>query len=133
MFDPRRRMNIGLQEHNIGQMISNSIREREMVDVRSMMDSTLSYRENRDNISKQLGINQRNRGMEEFQQRGQERQREQQRRADDPFRQTGRIQNAHNLELDRMQQAMSPGKRFSADGHRYYERRANRSDKGKLL
>ena len=125
-------MNPGLQEFNIGQMISNSIREREMVDVHSMIDRSLHLSENRDNISRQLGINQRNRGMETFEQHHQERQQEHIRRQD-TTRQTGRIQNPHNLELDRLYQAMTPGKRFSADGHRYYERRANRSDKGRLL
>lgn len=34
---------------------------------------------------------------------------------------------------DKAQQAMKPGKRISANGNVYYERRANRSDVGKLL
>ena len=34
---------------------------------------------------------------------------------------------------DKTHQAMKPGKRISANGNVYYERRANRSDVGKLL
>lgn len=45
------------------------------------------------------------------------------------YRQTG----ATYVELDETKQAKKPGKRISASGKTYYERRANRSDKGKLL
>lgn len=34
---------------------------------------------------------------------------------------------------DKKRQALKPGKRISANGNVYYERRANRSDVGKLL
>lgn len=34
---------------------------------------------------------------------------------------------------DKLYKALPPGKRISASGRTYYERRANRSDKGKLL
>lgn len=44
-------------------------------------------------------------------------------------RQTG----SSDRELDLSKQAKRPGKRKSASGNTYYERRANRSDKGKLL
>jgi hypothetical protein len=44
-------------------------------------------------------------------------------------RQTGRT----NVLADKGKQAKRPGKRISATGNVYYERRANRSDKGKLL
>jgi hypothetical protein len=46
---------------------------------------------------------------------------------------TGRWQNPHNIEIDQRFQAMRPGKRFSHNGNRYYERRSNRADKGRLL
>lgn len=44
-------------------------------------------------------------------------------------RQTGSTHRAEDLQ----RQAKRPGKRVSANGKTYYERRANRSDKGKLL
>ncbi len=44
-------------------------------------------------------------------------------------RQTGSTHRADDLQ----RQAKRPGKRVSANGKTYYERRANRSDKGKLL
>lgn len=44
-------------------------------------------------------------------------------------RQTGRTNRVDDLQ----RQAKKPGKRTSATGKTYYERRANRSDKGKLL
>ena len=46
-----------------------------------------------------------------------------------PLRQTG----SSNTKFDKLVQAMKPGKRKSASGNIYYERRANRSDKGKKL
>lgn len=44
-------------------------------------------------------------------------------------RQTG----STNVAADKKKRALPPGKRKSASGKTYYERRANRSDKGKLL
>jgi hypothetical protein len=38
-----------------------------------------------------------------------------------------------NIDYDKRYQAKKPGKRKSASGNTYYENRANRSDKGKLL
>jgi hypothetical protein len=46
-----------------------------------------------------------------------------------PLRQTG----SSNTKFDKLVQAMKPGKRTSASGNVYYERRADRSDKGKKL
>jgi len=46
-----------------------------------------------------------------------------------PLRQTG----SSNTKFDKLVQAMKPGKRTSAAGNIYYERRADRSDKGKKL
>lgn len=46
-----------------------------------------------------------------------------------PLRQTG----SSNKKFDKLVQAMKPGKRTSASGGVYYERRADRSDKGKKL
>jgi hypothetical protein len=46
-----------------------------------------------------------------------------------PLRQTG----SSNTKFDKLVQAMKPGKRKSAAGNIYYERRSNRSDKGKNL
>jgi hypothetical protein len=44
-------------------------------------------------------------------------------------KQTGKT----NIAIDRKLQALKPGKRFSKSGNVYYEARANRSDKGRLL
>jgi len=44
-------------------------------------------------------------------------------------KQTGKT----NIAIDRKIQAKSPGKRISKEGNVYYEARANRSDKGRLL
>ena len=46
-----------------------------------------------------------------------------------PLRQTG----SSNTKFDKLVQAMKPGKRTSASGNVYYERRYNRTDKGKNL
>jgi hypothetical protein len=46
-----------------------------------------------------------------------------------PLRQTG----SSNTKFDKLVQAMKPGKRTSAAGNVYYERRADHSDKGKKL
>jgi hypothetical protein len=70
--------------------------------------------------------------LEQHQQRQHEQQRERVRRQD-PDRLTGRWQNPHNIEIDMRFQAQRPGKRFSHSGHRYYERRSNRADRGRLL
>jgi hypothetical protein len=127
-----RKMNMGMQNFGIGRMLANTRVQGEMVDIKAHLDSTLNYRENADNIRKQMGITTRNYGMERMEQRQAERMRERHQRQD-PNRQTGRWQNAHNIEIDRRFQAMRPGKRFSRTGHRYYERRASRSDVGRLL
>jgi hypothetical protein len=50
-------------------------------------------------------------------------------RRQDPDRLTGRFQNEHNRMIDAMLHAMHPGKRRSASGHTYYERRENRADR----
>jgi hypothetical protein len=127
-----RKMNMGMQNFGIGRMLANTRVQGEMFDIKAHLDSTLNYRENADNIRRMHGIQTRNYGVEAMHQRLDEQKRERVRRQD-PDRQTGRIQNAHNIEIDRRFQAMRPGKRFSHSGHRYYERRASRSDVGRLL
>jgi hypothetical protein len=102
------------------------------IDISAMMDRNLNYRENRANIQKISGIQTRNFGMEAIHQKSAEQKAERVRRQD-PDRLTGRWQNPHNLLIDQRFQAMRPGKRFSANGRRYYERRSNRADRGKLL
>lgn len=127
-----RKMNMGFQEFNVGRMLADTKVDSEMVDIKAHLDSTLNYHENIENIRKQHGIQTRNYGMERMEQRHAERIRERNQRTD-PHRQTEHIQNAHNREIDRMFQAMRPGKRFSRNHRRYYERRENRSDRGRLL
>ena len=113
-------------------MLAGTKVSTEMFDVKAHIDRTLSYNENVRNIRNLTGITTRNYGLEQHEQRKVEQKREQVRRQD-PDRQTGRIQNAHNREIDMRFQAMRPGRRRSQSGHRYYERRENRSDRGKLL
>jgi hypothetical protein len=127
-----RRMNAGMQAWGIGRMIAGTRVNNEMFDISAHIDRTLSYGENRQNISSMLGINQRNRGLESINQQKQERQRARVQRKD-PDRQTGQWQGQFRLEVDRRFQAQRPGKRFSHSGRRYYERRANRSDVGVRL
>jgi hypothetical protein len=127
-----RLMNAGMQTYQIGRMLANTRHDSEVFDVRAHIDSSLHYDENLKNIQRQLGIQTRDRGMEHLQHQQQVRAQEHARRQD-TTRQTGVIQNAHNRELDRLFQAFRPGKRISADGKRYYERRENRSDRGHLL
>jgi hypothetical protein len=127
-----RRMNTGFQSFNIGRMLAGTRVNSEMVDIHSHLDRTLNYGENLRNIQKQHGIQTRNFGLEQHQQRHQEQHQERVRRQD-PDRMTGHIQNAHNREIDRMFQAQRPGRRRSAAGNRYYERRENHADRGKLL
>ena len=50
------------------------------------------------------------------------------RRRSVPLFQSGRIQTPAGLAMDARLHALPPGKRRSASGHTYYERRANRSD-----
>jgi hypothetical protein len=121
-------MSAGMQQFNIGRMLSNTRWDTEMFDVHAHLDRSLHYDENAKNIRQHLGISTRNRGAEMFEQQNAERAREQKRRAV-PNYQTG----ISNLIVDRRFQALRPGKRFSAGGHRYYERRADRSDRGHLL
>lgn len=135
----QRRMNIGMQMAGLGQMIAGSRYDTDTIDTRSLIDRTLSYGENRENIGQQLGINRRNRAQEEYEQReAQARSRmggqqvrdapeswlglydedvyqETHSRAAPPFRQIdkGRCKN----------QCLPPGKRMSATGNIYYERR----------
>lgn len=125
-------MAAGLQEYQIGRMLAGTRWDTEQFDVRAHIDRSLHYDENVKNIQGMLGIQTRNRGMEEMQLRKAEQQRARVQRQD-PNRQTGQWQGAERLEIDRRFQAARPGKRFSASGHRYYERRANRSDVGRLL
>jgi len=127
-----RKMNMGMQTFNIGRMLANTRVNSEMVDIHAHIDRTLHYGENLRNIQQQHGITTRNFGLEQHQQRHQEQHQERVRRQD-PDRQTGRWQNPHNIMIDRRFQAMRPGKRFSHSGHRYYERRSNRCDVGRLL
>ena len=130
---PARRMNTALQNYQIGRMLAGTRIDSEVFDVRAHIDSSLHFDENARNIRQHLGIGDgRDRGTEQLQHQQAARAAEHQRRLD-TLRQTGRIQNAHNRELDRMFQAFRPGKRISASGHRYYERRENRSDRGRLL
>lgn len=125
-----RKMNTGLQKFNLERMMNNT--RAAGVDISAMMDRNLNYRENLANIRQQTGIQTRNFGMEAIHQKSAEQKAERVRRQD-PNRQTGRWQNPHNLLVDQQFQAQRPGKRFSRAGRRYYERRANRSDVGRLL
>ncbi len=127
-----RRMSAGMQAYGIGRMLAGTRWSTEQYDIHAAIDRTLTFGENISNIKKQMGIQTRNRGMETIEQRKREQARERIHRQD-TTRQTGRIQSERNREMDRKLQARRPGKRISADGHRYYERRENRSDRGKLL
>jgi hypothetical protein len=127
-----KKMSAGMQMWNIGRMLAGTRHDTEMFDIKAHVDSTLHYGENCKNIMQQLGISTRNRGLEQMEQLQHERSREHARRQD-TTRQTGRIQSEHNRLIDMRFQAMRPGKRKSRSGHRYYERRENRSDRGKLL
>jgi len=122
-FRPQRRMNSQMQEFNLQRMVSDNIRLREMPDIHSMMDRTLSYRENRDNVSREMGMNQRNRGLEEYNLDLIEQERARQRRAG------GMRQTERGLAQDLTLFAMTPGKRISKEGKRYYENRPNRCDR----
>ena len=122
------RMSAGMQSYGIGQMLAGTRWNTEMFDVTAHIDRSLHYDENRKNIAAQLGIQTRQRGVEAIHQREAERQREHARRQD-PIRQTGAIQTAHNRAIDAMLHALPPGRRVSKTGHVYYERRENRSDK----
>ena len=97
-------------------------------DTHAHVDSKLTRSENLRNIQKLTGTSTRHRGLEDFHQQTAEAKRARALRKQ-PLRQTA-VSNEH---FDLMYQAMRPGKRFSESGHRYYERRSNRTDKGKLL
>lgn len=127
-----RKMPAGMQQYMIGRMLAGTRWDSEQYDIHANIDRTLTYSENVQNIRQQLGIQTRQRGVEQLQQRAMERQREQVRRQDST-RQTGAIQTAQGRAMDAILQAQRPGKRFSRNGNRYYERRENRSDRGKLL
>ena len=125
-----RRMNIGFQKWNVGRMLAGTRVSTEMFDVSANMDRTLHYGENLRNIQSMTGTGRSRHGMDAMQERYAQ---EEHMRRQDTNRQTGVIQSPQNRILDRRFQAMRPGKRISASGHRYYERRINRSDRGKLL
>ena len=112
----------------LGQMISNTRWGNGEVDVHAHMDRSLRLDENMANIRSQFGIQTRNRGMEAMHQSAAEQQRERVRRKD-TTRQTGPIQGSLGHRMDAHLHALPPGKRVSASGHIYYERRENRSDK----
>jgi hypothetical protein len=120
-----RQMNKQMQMFGIGRMLSGTRVETDMFDIRAHVDPTLSFSENRENISKMLGVNRRNRGLEQHEQAQQERARAKAQR-EDVLRQVG---HSWYPELDRARSAMRPGKRVSESGRRYYERRTNRSDR----
>lgn len=127
-----RRMSAGMQGYNIGRMLAGTRWDSEVFDVNAHIDRSLHYDENARNIRSILGIQTRDRNAESLEIRKAEQQRARVQRQD-PNRLTGRIQNEHNREIDRRYQAQRPGKRFSASGRRYYERRENRADRGKYL
>jgi hypothetical protein len=129
----QRRMNPGMQAYGIGRMIATHSRhDTDKFDVGAHLDRSLHFDENSRNIKRMLGISDRDRGTEQLHQQAAERKREQVRRKD-TLRQTGPLQGALGRLMDGHIQAMRPGKRISESGHRYYERRESRSDKGKLL
>jgi len=121
------RMNSTLQERMMQGMMSNT-RWGNEVDIHSHMDRSLRLDENMRNIQRMHGIQTRNYGLEHIEQRKHEQHREHIRRQD-TTRQTGPIQGMVGHHLDAMLHALPPGRRISASGHRYYERRENRSDK----
>jgi hypothetical protein len=103
-----RRMSPGMQEFNIGRMLTGRGIERDAFDISANLDRSLTYRENRRNISDMLGLggSERDYAGEHY------------------ARQTGFT----HTEIDRRLLALHPGKRRSHSGRTYYERRANRSD-----
>jgi len=122
-----KKMAPGMQIYGIGRMLAGTKYNSEMFDISAHLDRTLTYGENRKNIQGMLGIQTRNKGMEHIHHQEAQRAAEHLRRqAVD--RQTGQLQNEHNRLLDAMLHAHKPGKRISATGHVYYERRENRSD-----
>lgn len=127
-----RKMSAGMQAFNIGRMLAGTRWDTDKFDISAHIDRSLRFDENRRNIAGMLGINisGRDRGTEELQIKASEQARTRARRQADPLWQTGRFTNQ---ERDRRYQAKRPGKRFSRNGRRYYERRENRSDRGKLL
>jgi len=128
----QRRMNSALQEYAVGKMLAGTRWDTEQFDVHAHIDRSLHLGENLTNIRQHLGISTRNWGLEQQEQHKHELARGRVQRQD-PNRQTGRWQGSGNIAIDMRFQAMRPGKRFSSTGHRYYERRANRSDVGRLI
>ena len=121
-----RTMNPRLQRYNLERIVANSKFSTEMTDIHSMMDSTLHFRENADNIRRQMGISTRNLGMEEHNRSQVEHERDSQRRNKErPY------QSWRGIEMDMRLAAMRPGRRISAQGNRYYEYRNNRLDRGR--
>jgi hypothetical protein len=127
-----RRMNAGMQEYAVGRMLAGTRWDTEQFDVHAHIDRSLHLGENLANIRQGLGISTRNRGLEQQEQHKHEQARGRVQRQD-PNRQTGRWQGPGNIAIDMRFQAMRPGKRFSNTGHRYYERRSNHSDVGRLI
>jgi hypothetical protein len=124
-----RRMNAGMQKYQIGKMLAGTPWDSEKFDIHAHMDRTLHLDENLKNIRSHLGITTRDRGSEMYHQRIAEQARERKRRSD-PLFMTG----ISNQVIDMRFQAMRPGKRYShTTQHRYYERRENRADRGRLL
>lgn len=123
-------MNFAMQLWNISKSLAGSRVNSEMVDLHAQVDRRLTYGENLRNIQAQYGIQTRNYGIEQMEQRRHEQERNRQARAD-PFRQTGRIQTEAGRLMDMRFQAMPPGRRISDTGHLYYERRENRSDRSR--
>ena len=124
-----RKMSAALQTAGIGRMLAGTKWNTEMFDVHSHIDRTLHFDENRRNIEGMLGIQRRDRGSEHLQIKASERARARSYRQQNPDYQAG----WSNQEIDRRYQADRPGKRHSRNGKRYYERRENRSDRGRWL
>ena len=73
-----------------------------------------------------MGISTRNHGLEEHNRSQVEHERDRQRRNKErPY------QSWRGIEMDMRLGAMPPGRRISAQGNRYYERRNNRVDRGR--
>jgi hypothetical protein len=120
-----RKMNQKMQLYNLSRMIASGSRHpTDTIDTRALMDSTLSLSENRKNISKQIGMTTRNYGMEQYNQREDDRKRTKIIRQD----KTRQVGISWFPDIDKARTALPPGKRISKTGRRYYERRVNRSD-----
>lgn len=120
----------GLGIFNTRRMLSKTKWDLEQIDTQALWDRSLTDRENRSNIASMYGIRSGpDTGSRRLGQQEQHRSFLQSFRSD-PLYQVG----FSNTEIDRRFQAMPPGKRYSrGTGHKYYERRENRSDRGRLL